>query len=253
MQTFAVSQIGASHIASARPCQDYSMSCQTDDYAIAIVADGHGGSAYFRSDRGSHMAAETAMSVLIEFLTATGNMSTIPEGNWQRQLASALITEWQQRIYTDYQCEPFRADSDRWQKAYGTTIIVSLCTPYCFFGMQIGDGRCIALDKRNTATQPIPWDKRCFLNRTTSLCDKEALNEFRFCFHRKRLPKAVFIGTDGVEDCFANANGLYDFYKVLYRQLSTDFDTALNNLRRFLPSMTQKGSTDDISIAGILL
>ena len=253
MRTFAFSQIGASHTATARPCQDYSVSCQTDDYALAVVADGHGGAAYFRSDRGSRMATEAAVAVLTEFLSHTDNMNALPEGNWQRQVASALIAEWQQRITADYQQDPFAEATDHWQKAYGTTLIVALCTQQRFFGMQIGDGHCVAIGNRNTAEQPIPWDKRCFLNRTTSLCDRDALNELRFCFRNIKSMRAVFVSTDGAEDCFADMNGLYDFYRILNEQLSADFDTAADSLRAYLPQMTQKGSTDDISIAGIQL
>ncbi len=251
MHTFAVSQIGASHIVKARPCQDYSASCQTDDYALAVVADGHGGEAYFRSDRGARMAVESAVGVLTEFISHTHNMNELPEGNWQRQVASALIAEWQQRIAADYQQDPFAEATDRWQKAYGTTLIVALCTQQHFFGMQIGDGRCVAIGNRDTVEHPIPWDKRCFLNRTTSLCDRDALNEFRFCFRNIKSLRAVFVSTDGAEDCFADLNGLYDFYRILNNQLSADFDAAVEALRAYLPQMTQKGSTDDISISGI--
>ena len=251
MRTFALSQLGASHLLTAKPCQDASLSVITDEYAMAIVADGHGGEAYFRSDRGSKMAVEAARDVLTQFLTSTHNLSAFPTGNWQRQLAAAILTDWQQRIENDYQQEPFDTDS-RWQKAYGTTLIAVVRTPKYLLGLHIGDGRCVAIDTQGTAKQPIPWDKRCFLNRTTSMCDVNALNEFRFCILHKHLPKAVFVGTDGVEDCFADNHGLYNFYKLLLQNLSADFSQALTDLQDYLPQMSQKGSKDDISIAAII-
>ncbi len=252
MRTLAISQIGASHIAASRPCQDYSASGQTADYALAVVADGHGGEAYFRSDRGSRMAVEAAQSVLTEFVVRTHAMRTLPSGDWKRQVASALVAEWQQRIEADFRQDPFDTHGGHWQKAYGTTLIAALCTERYFLGLQIGDGHCVAIAKNDTCVQPVPWDKRCFLNRTTSLCDKDALNKFRFCFERANRYKAIFVATDGAEDCFAGAWGLYDFYKVLYGQLTENFDTALCDLQNFLPLMSQRGSTDDISIAAIL-
>lgn len=252
MRTFSVTQTGASHTAVNRPCQDYSLSVFCPDYAIAIVADGHGGDAYFRSDRGSRFAAESARDVLAQFLSATKNMTALPEGGWQRQLASAIISEWQQRISKDYQQEPFDT-STRWQKAYGTTLIAAVRTERLFMGMQIGDGRCVAIDAQGAATQPIPWDNRCFLNRTTSLCDADALNEFRFCLKKRKLPCSIFVGTDGVEDCFAGIQGLYEFYQLLYSNLVSDFDASVNELEHYLPSLSEQGSKDDISIAGILL
>lgn len=251
MRTFALSQLGASHLLTDKPCQDASLSIETPEYAMAIVADGHGGEAYFRSDRGSKMALEAARDVLTLFLTSPHNLSVFPTGNWQRQLASAILTDWQQRIEADYQQEPFDTDS-RWQKAYGTTLIAVVRTPKYLLGLHIGDGRCVAIDAQGTAKQPIPWDKRCFLNRTTSMCDVNALNEFRFCILHKHLPKAVFVGTDGVEDCFADNHGLYNFYKLLLQNLSADFRQAVYDLQNYLPQMSQKGSKDDISIAAII-
>lgn len=252
MRTFALSQLGASHLLTSKPCQDASLSVETADYAMAIVADGHGGEAYFRSDRGSLMAVEAAQDVLTRFLISTDNLSAFPaDHNWQRQLAAAILTDWQQRIEADYRQDPFDTDS-RWQKAYGTTLIAVVRTQKYLLGLHIGDGRCVAIDAQGTAKQPIPWDKRCFLNRTTSMCDVNALNEFRFCILHKHLPKAVFVGTDGVEDCFADNRGLYDFYKVVLQNLTTDFEQAVSDLRDYLPQMSQKGSKDDISIAGIV-
>lgn len=252
MRTFSVTQTGVSHIVANRLCQDYSLSVSGPDYAIAIVTDGHGGEAYFRSDRGSRLAAESAKDILVQFLSATKYMTILPEGDWQRQLASAIIAEWQQCISEDYQQEPFDT-SERWQKAYGTTLIVAVRTKGLFMGMQIGDGRCVAIDAQGAATQPIPWDKRCFLNRTTSLCDADALNEFRFCLKKRKLPCGIFAGTDGVEDCFAGAQGLYKFYQLLYGNLISDFNASVKELERYLPSLSESGSKDDISIAGIIV
>ncbi len=252
MRTLAISQIGASHSAGARPCQDYSASGQTADYAWAVVADGHGGAAYFRSDRGSRMAVEAAQSVLTAFAASTHAMRDLPSGDWKRQVASALVAEWQQRIEADYRQEPFDTHGGHWQKAYGTTLIATLCTERDFFGLQIGDGHCVAIAQNDTCVQPVPWDKRCFLNRTTSLCDKDALNEFRFCMERANRYKAIFVATDGAEDCFAGTEGLYDFYRVLHGQLRADFEKAVDDLRGYLPTMSQRGSTDDISVAGIV-
>lgn len=251
MDTFSLSQLGASHLLTSKPCQDASLAVATDDYAMAIVADGHGGEAYFRSDRGSKLAVEAARDVLTRFLLSTQNLSTFPSGNWQRQLASAVLTDWQQRIEADYRQEPFDTDS-RWQKVYGTTLIAVVRSRKYLLGLHIGDGRCVAIDDQGTAKQPIPWDKRCFLNRTTSMCDTNALDEFRFCILHKHLPKAVFVGTDGVEDCFADNRGLYDFYKLLLQNLTSDFEQGVSDLREYLPQMSQKGSKDDISIAGII-
>lgn len=61
---FNVTRIGASHIKSGKPCQDYSLSWESEDKGVqvAIVCDGHGGETYVRSDVGSKLAAEITLA-----------------------------------------------------------------------------------------------------------------------------------------------------------------------------------------------
>lgn len=66
-KVFHKSVIGASHIASGKPCQDYSTSLNENGIQLAIVCDGHGGSTYVRSDRGARIAAEIAKDLLMNF------------------------------------------------------------------------------------------------------------------------------------------------------------------------------------------
>ena len=58
---------GASHIASEKPCQDYSISYDECGITIAVVCDGHGGNTYFRSDVGAKLAAEITLDQLRGF------------------------------------------------------------------------------------------------------------------------------------------------------------------------------------------
>ena len=58
---------GASHIASEKPCQDYSTSYDECGITIAVVCDGHGGNTYFRSDVGAKIAAEITLDQLRGF------------------------------------------------------------------------------------------------------------------------------------------------------------------------------------------
>ena len=41
-------------------------------------------------------------------------------------------------------------------------------------------GKCIAFNEDGSWHEPIPWDEKCFLNKTTSLCDSSAIDEFRY-------------------------------------------------------------------------
>lgn len=61
--TFNVTCMGASHVKNGKPCQDYSLSWQSEDNAnqVVVVCDGHGGDTYVRSDKGSELAARIAL------------------------------------------------------------------------------------------------------------------------------------------------------------------------------------------------
>lgn len=67
---FNCSVIGASHITGNKPCQDYSLSWESDDKKIQgiIVCDGHGSDTYVRSDVGSRLAAEIAKGCILKFV-----------------------------------------------------------------------------------------------------------------------------------------------------------------------------------------
>ena len=269
VSSFAATNIGFSHIASGRPCQDYSLCKDTEEYSVAVVCDGHGGERYFRSEVGSRMAAEAAMEMLEDFLSNTKFLAEMPaDKHWQTQLAGSIVVRWNEKIsdytnetpFTDEECSNLsdndkrRISSSEWQFAYGTTLICVVVTKSAFMGFQIGDGKCVAFDVEGNCSEPIPWDDDCFLNSTTSLCDTNAVNRFRFSYLRRdniSFPNAVFIGSDGVDDSYPGES-LYEFYKVLLREMHNDKDATLDNLKSYLPQISEKGSKDDISIAGII-
>ena len=266
MYAFHVIERGSGHIRDNKPCQDYATSCCTDDYAIAIIADGHGSERYFRSDSGSRLAAVIAKLILRDFLIATKNMTHLPQGDWQKQVAASIISNWNDLIEQDKTNNPFteeelsrlsdaerqQVEADMWQFAYGTTLLAIVRTKKCFFGLHIGDGKCVAIDAEGNCSQPIPWDDDCFLNQTTSLCDSDAINRFRFVYMTDNLPVAAFVASDGLDDTYTSDERLYEFYSTLFKMLRDNRDTAIADLQAFLPGMSEQGSHDDISIAGIV-
>lgn len=269
-RAFGMTVIGASHIKSGTVCQDFSLSCELPDRRISVVCDGHGGADYFRSDRGSKLAAVAFMDCmenpdLIAALSAAA--AEKQRQSRMEQLIKSIIARWNSLVEQDMRQHPFDEDElsgvsekarrryeagERLQAAYGTTLIGAVLAENFWLGLQIGDGKCVAVSETGEFTQPIPWDEECFLNVTTSLCDENAAKEFRFCFSRT-LPAAVFIGSDGIDDCFAGDERLYDFYRVTLKSFAeTDEETAIAQLKEYLPTLSEKGSGDDMSV-GILI
>ncbi len=69
--SFHKSVIGASHMRSGKPCQDFSVSYSDNNVTILIVCDGHGGNTYCRSDKGARIAANVCKEQLLKFAELT--------------------------------------------------------------------------------------------------------------------------------------------------------------------------------------
>ena len=194
-----------------------------------------------------------------------------------RWFMRSIVSRWNAKVEEDIASEPFSEEEmtgiserargyyehgEKLQNAYGATLIGIVMTDGFWFGVHIGDGKCIAFDRDGKGCEPIPWDEQCFLNITTSICDSNALAECRSYpndsdeddpFADGRLPAAIFIGSDGIDDCFANDTRLHNFYRVILTSFaSEDEDTALKELEEYLPSLSAQGSGDDMSVAGII-
>lgn len=286
---FAVSEKGYQHILNHTVCQDSTQYLQDADCVVATVADGHGSKQYFRSDRGSRFAAEIACNKIREFLKSI--TFPFPDSKTKKsvvtQLIHSIITEWHiavrndlikspftpnelervpekyQKTFQFFTGENYRAHTEseisdliqkehsHVQKAYGTTLIaVGLCKSYAI-GLHIGDGKCVALYEDGTMDEPIPWDENCHLNRCTSICDKNAASEFRCHIWDNQIPVAFFLGTDGIDDTFAEM--LHSFYRnVALDFLHDNFRKRTEMLQANLANISKSGSHDDVSIAGIL-
>ena len=272
VRAFNITATGASHIKMNKVCQDASCSHDGDEHILfAIVCDGHGGDDYIRSDVGSKEAVAVAGSCIRDFINKVLTQYDI--GYLQRHyeevlrgLASSIISEWRDRIEYHYSANPLTEEelakiSNRAKKkylggdvasAYGTTLIAVAFTDEYYFGIKIGDGKCVAISKEGAFSTPIPDDGICFLNSTTSLCDKNAIDSFRYTFSVER-PAAIFIGTDGIDDCFCRDGQLFNLYKtVLYSFISSDYDQAFADLTEYLPRLSAKGSGDDVSIGAVI-
>jgi hypothetical protein len=178
------------------------------------------------------------------------------------------------------------ADDERpvTRHAYGATLIAAAVTEDFWFGIQIGDGKLTCFYPDGSFDQPVPWDDKCYLNVTTSICDDDAAERARV-FVKKRngsaaaidaigaikkledrrpLPSAVFLNSDGVDDSFPIEDNMDHmakkfYYSVLRMFIEEDdndpakgWASAAKELADYLPDLSKRGSGDDISVAGII-
>lgn len=268
--SFACTHLGFSHLSSKKPCQDYSMHMTGDDWSVAIVSDGHGSANFTRSDRGSRFACEATRDALQEFLREVNpedlrNPAT--RDGIVIQLCKNILLRWNTRVDADVSDNPFTPEEvekvadkyknrylngDAVEHAYGATLIVAIVTKDFFLAIRNGDGQCVAADREGVFTTPIPWNDNCEFNVTTSLCDHEAIDNFRYCYSTE-LPAAVFVGSDGVDDSYTSVEELFHLYRSLcLRALDEGVETTEEYVAMLLPEITRRGSTDDVSISGLI-
>ena len=256
------------------------------DYHICVVADGHGSDNYPRTDKGSKYAVESCMQKLKEFVETVEGISETdeesreefilsfvndPKHNVLTGLAHSILQEWANRVQDDIKNEPFSEEelskvSEKYKerylaeefkienirKAYGCTLIAFLITKDYSFGLQIGDGKCIMVDDAGDFSEPIPWDENCSMNITTSICDNNAGDEFRF-YATKKSPVAIFCGSDGIDDSYTSMEEVYAFYRtILEIFIEEGREVGQQEIEEYLPTLTRKGSGDDVSVATII-
>lgn len=264
-KAFHMSERGESHLHDGRVCQDSSASFSDECGTVAVVSDGHGGCDYVRSQIGSAMACEAAVKNIRRLFENISPEAFLAEPDMMLiQLEAAIINDWNESVRSHYEANPFTEEEldcvsekagasyrsgHRIERAYGATLIAAAVTRDYWFGIQIGDGKCAAFDEAGICTPPIPWDEKCFLNKTTSICGSDALRDFRH-FYSEKIPTAVFMGSDGIDDSFKNEEDMYDFYKtILYAFSISDYTQAVDELKAYLPRLSKEGSADDVSIA----
>jgi serine/threonine protein phosphatase PrpC len=262
--------------------------------SLAVVADGHGSDDCFRSEKGAGFAVKCAANGIYKLInTLNGGVAKqnvlstffavkpqkiIPSKIEFEKLFSDLIKHivatWHGLVKEDYTKNPISAIelenvADKYKKryaegvnlhhAYGTTLIAVAVTADYWFGFHIGDGRFTALYKDGSYDQPVPWDERCYLNVTTSICDDDAAETARFYYcpkTEKDLPLAVFLCSDGVDDNYPvdeNDKHLFKLYRTITQTFAEDgFESTCQQIEDLANSFATKGKGDDTSIAGII-
>ena len=265
---------GFSHINDGKPCQD---SCESfaDNYiGLAIVADGHGGDKYIRSAQGSHEAV--FRSKIFAYKMIKGNLESFIKKKDTKAieknlalLKSHIIREWREVVANHYALNPLTADElSLCEKAkiqfpvketeiptlYGTTLLVcGYIEKYHFwFALQIGDGKTVIIKEDGSVFSPpeLENEKQGF-GVTSSLCSKDAGTDFRYAYGFEKIA-GILAMTDGMTDSF-DLEKLPDFLLSIKDNALQDAEKTKTELTAYLPKLSEQGSGDDISIAGIFV
>ena len=148
------------------------------------------------------------------------------------------------------------------EKLYGTTLISCLYIPELplteteksslWIVIQIGDGKCLAKKAGGEIFSPVPEDERLGFGIATSLCSQNATDDFRHAFGFDKLD-FICACTDGVQDSFT-PDGLKHFANDVYDNIRAyGAEREQWELEGFFPRLSEQGSGDDVSLAGIFM
>lgn len=286
---FALSRPGEKYAKRGFSCQDSSGTCKKNGVQIVAVADGHGADDCFRSEIGAAIAVDTVFREALPLLydenlpfseqgiknfkyTLWQSWRNAVKKDWDSRLAFGGIGENEPRyelVSEKYRLR-YQEESEKYlYTAYGTTLLAAIAIKNELLLLQIGDGSAAVLYANGLFALPVPPDEENFLNVTTSLSDENADQKIRHavlpldrdsaCANvaSETYPVAVFLSSDGVDDCFPayrNEEYLYKFYQVLTETAIDKGSEALYEelANDALSEMSDKGSHDDISL-GVML
>jgi hypothetical protein len=261
---FSHSVKGASHEKTGLVCQDSSAYKVCDDYAVCVVADGHGSKKHFRSNLGSKFAVEATISTIDRFYAEKEDFEENLPKDYKRiikNIQKQIITDWNDLVrdhlaanpvtdeekskFTDEEFEAIPPES-----YYGTTLIVGVAGKNFTFGVQIGDGTLVAIFDDGKAVMPMEYNEAAPANVTASMCNSNAASMFSGFYRDKQKLIAMFTSTDGLYTSFGSEFDFLDYHTIITSQL---FD--LENFKKIIVNNLTKrahfGTEDDISLSCI--
>ena len=217
-------------------------------FVIGALADGHGAAPHFRSDRGSKIAVEMAVSLLGWAIEEEANLDL-------ETLGQDIVTGWRSAVEEDFAGDPADKAEANIFTVYGSTLVAAAATSNSVSILQIGDGDVLVGYEDGTVLSPISPDEGLWGEQTYSLCLDNAATYFRsWTAHLDwddRLPDFLLLATDGVSKSFRNDE---TFHRIAaeYRTRCFSDDETLDATFKALPSwleeLATKGAGDDATM-----
>ncbi len=267
---------GASHLRAGIPNQDSILFVRESSRSLPILvslADGHGSAKCFRSDFGSQFAVKKAAQIVGEFLDERRGKFDLAEveSKGKDYLPKEFVKKWKKTVEYHLKNNPFNEDEFKKLEeksgagarklveenpllAYGTTSLTVAMEEDFMLYMQLGDGDILNVSAAGEVSKPLPEDARLLANETTSMCLKDAENDFRFFVQKissELSPQMILLSTDGYLNSFSDEAGFFQAGTDILQMLRTEngFNDVNDNLKAWLEEATQMGSGDDCAVA----
>jgi hypothetical protein len=273
---------GAAHARSGLPNQDAIAWAPADAGAedgfgeesagsaalVMAVSDGHGSAKCFRSEIGAQLAVAAALAVARELPLSVAEVTDLAT---LQIAAEEMVWRWRAAVDADLLAHPISdAELDGVERkagtgavrtlerapwlAYGATLLAVLATDAFVVYFQLGDGDILTVSAEGEVRRPLAGDPRLFADETTSLCARDAVQQFRVGLQllgegAAQPPALILLSTDGYANSFRTDAG---FVKVgadlLETVRSEGLETVDGCLASWLHEASAFGSGDDVTV-----
>lgn len=263
LEGFSYSVMGASHEKRGIVCQDASAYKVGDGFAAAVVADGHGGKKYFRSNVGSQCAVEAALETIEHFYADPDEFDKQFRTDHKRlvkRIEKYAIMLWDDKILSHLNSHPLTSEElnkfsyDEFEEIppesyYGTTMVCAVIARGYSWGFQIGDGSLVAVFEDGETSMIMDYEESNPANITSSLCNANASDMFD-AFYVEKRPVAIIVSTDGLYTSFGSDSDFLDYHTIIAGQLARP-EAFLDSLQNNMKKRSHYGTEDDISVSCI--
>lgn len=269
---------GYSHERLNKPNQDRILFFQDQDNGLPIVlaiSDGHGGSGYYRSERGAQFAVESAIEMCKLFLATNQNLligENFSQKRLKETLCRSIVDEWNKRVKKDIQEKPIpnedssdktdilkskRPIEQNISTPYGATLLTVIVTNSELIFLQLGDGDILIIADNGDSIRPLPRDPRLIGNETTSLCTREAWDDFitGSISINDVSPALIMVSTDGYANSYPDEESFQKVGQDILNLICCNeagidagIDNIESNFKDWLNETSEKGSGDDITV-----
>jgi serine/threonine protein phosphatase PrpC len=240
---------GIVHLLRDQPNQDavwWSRPAALGEPIAVAVADGHGSPHHPRSGEGAQLAVAVAVAAVEDWLRSA------PADDRAEALPAVIRAAWLTAVEAHLSEFPLQdelfdeAEGESW--LYGTTLLVAGRFHGRTLCVQIGDGDILALRADGTVFWPLPESPGCFDNVTDSLCQDDAVEQFRVALIEDEVV-LLLLASDGYGNSYEDDDS--------FEQIAPDYLALLNRvgaervakgLPGWLAEITRVGSGDDITL-----
>ncbi len=249
---------GADHMARRKVCQDCAGTYVCEDYAVAVVADGHGGAKYIRSEIGSRFAVEAAIETVKDYMSDYEAFSMAIKKDHKyicKKMQEQFLARWSGKVEDYHNGHGLTEDEKEILEKeitldkecyfmYGSTVLFGVMAKEYYFGMLVGDGGYAIV--HGDGSVEIPVEDEGYANYCQSICSRNSFDAFQEFFSMGEVI-AMCVSTDGLVKSFATEEDFMEYHLRLASMLS-NVESCRQSLKKNLYNRPYDGCGDDFSV-----